>query len=50
MSARATNPFWTDVEKVKGDFQNLYQREESQNPGMHLAIHVDLFKVNDELS
>ena len=27
-SVRAPNPYWTDMEKVRGYFQILYQREE----------------------
>ena len=26
VSARAPNPSWTDMEKVRGDLQTLYQR------------------------
>ena len=48
-SAWAPNPCPTDMEKVRGDFQTLYQREESQPPGLPLETHVDPAKVNDEI-
>ena len=37
------------MEKVRGDFQTLYQREEPHPPGLPLETHVDLAKVNDEI-
>ena len=37
------------MEKFRGDFQNLYQREEPHTPGMTLETHIDLAKVNDEI-
>ena len=48
-SAWALNPSWMDMEKVRGDFQTLYQREETQPPGLHLATHVDPAKVKDNI-
>ena len=48
-SAQAPNPSWTDMEKVRGDFQNLYQREEPHITSLTLATHVDPAKVNDEV-
>ena len=48
-SAWAPNPCRTDMEKVRGDFQTLYQREESHPPGLPLETHVDPAKVNDEI-
>ena len=48
-SARAPNPYRTDMEKFSGDFQSLYQREEPHTPGLPLATHVDPDKVNDEI-
>ena len=48
-SARAPNPSRTDMEKVRGDFQNLYHREETHLPGLTLETHVDPDKVNDEI-
>ena len=37
------------MEKVRGDFQTLYQREETHPPGLLLATHVNLDKVNEEI-
>ena len=37
------------MEKVGGDFQNFYQREEPHPPGLPLATHTDLAKVNDDI-
>ena len=48
-SARAPDPSWADMEKVRGAFKNLYQREETHPPGLPLATHVDLAKVNGEV-
>ena len=48
-SAQAPNPSWTDMEKVRGDFHTLYQREEPHPPGLHLAIHVDPAKAKDDI-
>ena len=48
-TAQAPNPSWTDMEKVRGDFQNLYQMEEPQITILPLATHVDPAKVNDEV-
>ena len=49
MSTRAPNPSRTDMEKVRGDFQTLYQREETHTPGLPLLTHVDPAKLNDEI-
>ena len=46
-SVRAPNPSQKDMEKVRGDFQTLYQREEPQPPDLPLATHINLAKVND---
>ena len=46
--ARVPNPYWTDIEKVRGDFQNLYKREDLHPPGLPLATHVDPSQVNDD--
>ena len=46
-SAWAPNPFWIDMEKVRGDFQTLYQWRDPHTPGIPLATHVDPVKVND---
>ena len=46
-SAQATNPSWTDMEKFRGGFQNLYQREDQHPPGLPLATHVDPVHVSD---
>ena len=35
------------MEKVRGDLQTLYQREEPHTPVMPLATHMDPFQVND---
>ena len=35
------------MEKVRGDFQTLYQREEPHPPGLPLATHVEPVQVND---
>ena len=45
-SARAPNPFRTDMENVRKDFQTLYQREEPHPPGLSLATHMDMDQVN----
>ena len=37
----------TDIEKVRGDFQTLYQQEDPQPPGLPLATHVEQVKVNN---
>ena len=39
----------TDMEKVRGEFQTLYQREEPHPPGIPLSTHVEPDKVNDEI-
>ena len=48
-SAREPNPYRTDMEKARGDFQTLYQREEPQTHGLTLETHVKLDKVNGEI-
>ena len=48
-STRAPNPSWEDMEKVGGDFQTLYQREDPHTPGLPLATHVYLIHVNYEI-
>ena len=49
VSAWAPNPSRTDMEKVTGDLQTLYQREEPHPPGLPMAIHMDSSKVNDDI-
>ena len=49
VSARDPNTSWTDMEKVRGDFQTLYQREEPHSPGLPLATHVYPDKVNEKI-
>ena len=36
-SVGASNPSWTDMEKFRGDFQTLYQREKPHTPSLTLA-------------
>ena len=48
-STRTPNPYWTDIEKVRGDLQTLYQREEPHPPGLNLDTHVDPAKVSDKI-
>ena len=48
-SVRAPNPYRTDMEKVRGDFQTLYQRKDSHTPGMPLDTHVNPYKVNGDI-
>ena len=48
-SARVPNPYRTDMEKVRGDFQTFYQREEPHIPGQPLATHIDPEKVKYEI-
>ena len=48
-SAQALNPSWTDTEKVRGDFNTLYQVDESHPPGLPLATHINPDKVNDDI-
>ena len=38
------------MEKVRGDFQTLYQREETPPPGLPLVTHVDLAEVSYNIS
>ena len=40
------NPSRTDMEKFRGNFQTLYQREDLYPLGLPLAKHVDPDKVN----
>ena len=47
--ARVPNPYRTEMEKVRGYFQTLYQREDTHPPGLPLVTHVDLDEVNDEI-
>ena len=49
MFARAPNPSWTYMEKFRGDFQTLYQREDPHTPVLTLSTHLDPAKVNDEI-
>ena len=37
------------MEKVWGDFQTLYQKEEPHPPGLPLTTKVDPYKVNDNI-
>ena len=46
-SARAPNLSRTDMEKVGGDFQTLYQWEDPHTPGLPLSTHVDPVQEND---
>ena len=48
-SVRAPKTSWTDMEKVRGDFQTLYQREETHPLVPPLATQVEMVKVNDEI-
>ena len=48
-SARVTDLSQTDMEKVRGAFHTLYQREDTHPPVMPLATHVDPEKVNDKI-
>ena len=43
------NPSRTDMDKVRGELNILYQREEPQPPGLPLETHVDPAKVNDDI-
>ena len=45
-SVRGGNPSCTDMDKVRGDFQTLYQREDPHTPGLPLETHVDPVQVN----
>ena len=45
----APNSSRKDIDKVRGDFQTLYQREELHPPGLTLDTHVDPAKVNDDI-
>ena len=37
------------MEKVRGYFQTLYQKEDPNPHGLPLATHVDPAKVNDDI-
>ena len=37
------------MEKVGGDFQTLYQREEPHTPGLPWSTHVKPSKLNNEI-
>ena len=43
---QAPNPSQTDMEKVRGDLQNLYHREEPHPPVLPPATHVYPSKMN----
>ena len=49
VSMRVPKPSHTDMEKVRGDLQTLYKREETHIPGIPLATHIDPAKVNDKI-
>ena len=44
---RAPNPSWTDMDKVRGGSQTLYQWEYPHTPGLPLLAHRYLFQVKD---
>ena len=48
-SMRAPKPYRMDMEKVRGDFQTLSQREEPNPPIPPLEIHAEPARVNDEI-
>ena len=48
-SARSLNLSQTDMEKVRGDFQTLYQREKTPPPGPSLSTHNEPIKVNEDI-
>ena len=48
-SAQALNPSFMHIEKVRGDLQTLYHREEPHTPSLPLATHVYPEKVNYEI-
>ena len=37
------------MDKFRGDFQTLYEREEPHTPGLTLETHIDPAKVNDKI-
>ena len=37
------------MEKVRGNFHNIYYREEPHPPGLPLATHFDSEKANNEI-
>ena len=42
VSTRVPNPSRTDMEKVKGGFQTLYQRDDPHPPGLPMATRMHL--------
>ena len=48
-SARELNPSETDMEKFRGDFQTLYQKEETHTPGLPLTTHVKPVNMNNNI-
>ena len=48
-SAQAPKPSRTDMEKFRGEFQTLYQKDETHPPGLPLDTHLDPAKVNYEI-
>ena len=49
VSVWAPKPSRTDMENVRGNFQNLYHREDPNPPGLPLTTHVNPDKVNDKI-
>ena len=47
--ARAPNPSQEYTEKVRGELQTLYQREEPHPPDLPLITHVDPAKLNNNI-
>ena len=47
---QAPNPSRTDMEKVRGDFHNLYQRDEPQPSGLPLSTHADHANLNNKVT
>ena len=48
VKGRQPHPFWTDLEKVLGDYADLYQREEPPPPGRPFPNHINSFNIDDE--
>ena len=48
-STRVPNHSWTDTEKVRGEFQTLYQRKEAHPPALTLETHINPVKVNNKI-
>ena len=46
---REPNPSRMDMEKFRGGFQTLYEREEPHIPGLPLSATVNPAKANDEI-